>query len=615
MVGDIISGRVGDFKSEWWARSSRNPGRHRSESAASLKNVIDRAFYDTTDPFRQEELRKMMSEFDKFAETFGQIRKLKNDSANLVSTQLIRAANTLRVRLDDIAGAASQAKLPAVELGAQQAATQLQAAAAQATSFVAKVDQAVGNSALGRLKMVEDILNSIGTASDGKIASDLQDARASLGSYQDVIVQLMASGRETDRLLEEMSRSAGVIGEVATAMKAARVEDKKRLEAQTTATIGQTEQRIIVLAIGAFLLSGLLAVLLGRGLSGPIIGMCQAMRQLADGKFDVVLPGLERKDELGDMAQAVETFKVKAIAKAQRDVEAREEEARRIAASRRQELSRFADDFEAMVGSIVSNVSRSASQLESSAGVLTRTAETTRGLSSQVAGASEETVRNIQSVASATEQLSVSVGEIGRQVHESNRIAEGAVLQAKETDARIGRLSKAAKEIGTVVNLITTIAQQTHLLALNAAIEAARAGEVGKGFAIVAAEVKSLALQTANATDEISGHITGMQQATEESVGAIKEIGETISQISVIAASITQSVEQQDAATQEIARNVQGIAAGTHDTTRNISQLSRGAAETSNASEDLLGSAKSLSGESLRLRSELDRFMNNIRVA
>ena len=205
-------------------------------------------------------------------------------------------------------------------------------------------------------------------------------------------------------------------------------------------------------------------------------------------------------------------------------------------AARRTELIRFADEFEAAVGAIVSNVSASAVQLESAAGTLTRTAETTQSLSSQVAGASEEASSNMQSVATATEELSASVDEIGRRVRESSKIAGAAVRQAEQTDGRIGKLSRAAQEIGDVVKLITAIAEQTNLLALNATIEAARAGDAGRGFAVVASEVKSLASQTAKATDEISSHISGMQGATQESVAAIKEIGGTIGQISEIAA-------------------------------------------------------------------------------
>jgi methyl-accepting chemotaxis protein len=412
-----------------------------------------------------------------------------------------------------------------------------------------------------------------------------------------------------------MAKSASAIVKGSGAMKADLLSDQQRLESESDATIGATERLIVMLAAGGFVLGGALALLLGKGISRPMIAMCKAMRELAGGKFDVVLPGLGRSDELGEMAGAVEQFKVQAIAKAEREAAAQDAQNRASSAARRAELVRFADEFEAAVGAIVSNVSASAVQLEQAAGTLTRTAETTQSLSSQVVDASEEASSNMQSVAAATEELSTSVDEIGRRVRESNQIAEAAVLQSQQTDGRIGKLSRAAQEIGDVVKLITAIAEQTNLLALNATIEAARAGEAGRGFAVVAFEVKSLASQTAKATDEISSHIVGMQGATQEWVAAIKEIGGTIGQISSIASAIASAVEQQSSATQEIARSVQNVAQGTHEAAANIMQVNRGATQTGSASEEVLNSAKSLSSESARLREELNRFMANIRAA
>jgi len=491
---------------------------------------------------------------------------------------------------------------------------QFQAVTALANTFVVNSDQTVAASAMARLKFVENALQAI-SSSDEKILQGLKDATALLEDYRQALSKLVESSKSVDELVLEMNESAAAIVKGASAMKADLLSDQRRLESESDATVGETERLILALAAGGFLLGGVLALLLGRGISRPMIEMCKAMRELATGNFEVVLPGLGRRDELGEMAGAVEEFKTQAIAKAERDAAAQELQNSASSAARRTELIRFADEFEAAVGTIVSNVSASSVQLEQSAGTLTRTAETTQSLSSQVAGASEEASTNMQSVATATEELSTSVDEIGRRVRESNRIAEAAVLQAEQTDSRIGKLSRAAQEIGEVVKLITAIAEQTNLLALNATIEAARAGKAGRGFAIVAAEVKSLASQTAKATDEISSHISGMQGATQESVAAIKEIGGTIAQISSIASAIAGAVEQQSGATQEIARNVQSVAQGTHEAAANIMQVNRGASETGVASAEVLNSAKTLSTESARLREELDRFMTNIRAA
>jgi methyl-accepting chemotaxis protein len=581
---------------------------------ASLKETIGKAIAGTKKPARLEGLNKLAADFKEFARIFAEIVKLKGESALIVQNQLQTNTNMFKYKLDDILSNASDTERPAIDSGTKQVGTQFQAASAAANTFVLNSDQTVARNALARLEFVTHALEAV-SSTDDKITAGLKEAKGLLAAYRTALAKLVENSKTIDDLVTEMSGSAGAIARASGEMKADLVSEQQRLEAESDAIVGATERLIVMLAVGGTLLGALLAALLGRGISRPMIVMCKAMRELAGGNFDVVLPGLGRKDELGEMAGAVEEFKVQAIARAERDATAQDAQNKEASAARRAELIRFADDFETAVGAIVSNVSASAVHLEQAAGTLTRTADTTQGLSSQVAGASEEASTNIQSVASATEQLSVSVEDIGKRVRESNRIAEAAVVQAQETDARIGKLSRAAQQIGDVVKLITAIAEQTNLLALNATIEAARAGDAGRGFAVVAAEVKSLANQTAKATEEISNHISGMQDATQESVAAIKQIGETIGQISSIASSIAVAVEQQGSATQEIARNVQSVAQGTREAAQNIMQVNRGATETGSASGEVLNSAKALSSESTRLRAELDRFMGNIRAA
>jgi methyl-accepting chemotaxis protein len=350
-----------------------------------------------------------------------------------------------------------------------------------------------------------------------------------------------------------------------------------------------------------------------RDISAGIASIVQPMQALGKGDLSAEVPHQSEKTEIGQMADALQIFKEALIAKraadelAAKDAEAKIERGRRVDGITR--------EFEQMIGDIVNNVSSASSELEASAGTLSTTATRSQELSTTVAAASEEASTNVQSVASATEELSSSVNEISRQVQESARMAGSAVDQARSTTDRVGELSKAATRIGDVIELINTIAGQTNLLALNATIEAARAGEAGRGFAVVASEVKALAEQTAKATGEIGQQINGIQAATQDSVNAIKEISGTIEKLSEISSTIAAAVEEQGAATQEISRNVQQAAHGTQQVSSNITDVQRGAAETGSASSQVLAAAKTLSADSGRLKSEVSKFLTNVRAA
>ncbi|WP_082813707.1 HAMP domain-containing methyl-accepting chemotaxis protein [Bradyrhizobium sp. DOA1] len=336
-------------------------------------------------------------------------------------------------------------------------------------------------------------------------------------------------------------------------------------------------------------------------------------RTLAAGNLDVAIEETERSDEIGIIAQSMVEFRdglkrARALQGA--------EEAERAAKDRRANLlDSLVKRFEQTMQQIVGSVSTASSELETTASTLTKTAEHTQELAAVVTGASENASTNVQSVASATDELTASIHEISRQMQESTRIAAAAVEQARATDDRINALSDAANRIGDVIKLITTIAEQTNLLALNATIEAARAGDAGRGFAVVAQEVKELAAQTAKATGEIGGQITSIQSATNDSVVAIKQIGDTISQISGIATTIAAAVEQQGAATTEIARNVQKASDGTREVSGSITKVNAGAQKTGAASSQVLASAKSLATESSRLQDEVAQFLSEVRAA
>jgi len=353
---------------------------------------------------------------------------------------------------------------------------------------------------------------------------------------------------------------------------------------------------------------------LGRSISGALSAMVDAMTRLARGELSIAVPGVGRKDEIGEMAGAVEVFRNN-MAEAERLRAEQLDADTRRRTQRKADMKRLADNFEGAIGEIIETVSSAATELEASSNTLTLAAERSNGLATAVASASEEASANVQSVSSASEEMTTSISEIGRQVQESSRVADVAVEQAQRTNARVAELTKAAGRIGDVVDLINTIAGQTNLLALNATIEAARAGEAGRGFAVVASEVKALAEQTAKATGEISQHIGAIQTATQDSVGAIKEIGDTIARMSEISSTIAAAVEEQGAATQEISRNIQHAAHGTSEVSANIGDVQRGAGETGAASAQVHSAAQSLSQESNRLKSEVARFLDSVRAA
>ncbi|SFN52044.1 Methyl-accepting chemotaxis protein [Bradyrhizobium sp. Rc3b] len=490
----------------------------------NLKSAIAKSMSATTGAARREQVGKLEAEFQRFTKVFGEIIVLTRENNKIAADELNSVGNKIRFKFDDLADTAALAGLASVQTTAKDITSQYLAVSTSVGAFVAKPEPKTADGVIARIKFLETLLVSI-YASDQKITDRVTEIGNLLKQYRTSFAKLTENVKIIVKSNGEMTKTAATILKLSAELRSDLTADQQRIEASANATIGETEQLMLMMALGGLAIGAVLALWLGNGISRPMIAMCKAMRELASGNFDVVLPGLGRKDEIGEMAGAVEEFKVQAVAKAERDAAASEAQNREASAARRSELIRFADDFESAVGAIVSNVSASAVQLESAASTLTRTAETTQSLSSQVAGVSEQASSNMQSVATATEELSASVEEIGRQVRDSSRIAEAAVVQAKETDGRIGKLSHAAQQIGEVVKLITAIAEQTNLLALNATIEAARLriaatdiGEVNRG----AAETGSASEEVLHSAKTLSSESTRLRAELDRFMGNIR---------------------------------------------------------------------------------------------
>ena len=584
----------------------------------ALANSIRQGIDEIKNPERHKKIIEVGEQFEHYGKDFDKLVALKQEQNKLTKEVLDPLGAKSRSEIEglqaviiDKSGNANNMIL------AGEVLKQLLLARLDVNKLLGRHDQSSADGAEKALASLKIAMTALGAAiTNDEVRKVFVDVNANVGKYAEAYHKAAQNAHEVEVLANgEMAKFAQAIAADAEAIKESGIADETKIEHETANLIASTESLILMIAVGSLALGIVLAWLIGRTISKPVVGLCAGMRELAEGNFQVVLPGLGRGDEVGEMAQAVETFKVKAEEKAHAEAEAKMKQEQIAAQQRKADMHSLADSFEAAVGEIVETVSSASTELEASAATLTKTAERAQEVTTAVAAASEEASTNVNSVASATEELSSSVNEISRQVQESARMASAAVGQARSTTERVGELSKAAARIGDVVELINTIAGQTNLLALNATIEAARAGEAGRGFAVVASEVKALAEQTAKATGEIGQQITGIQSATQDSVSAIKEISGTIEKLSEISSTIAAAVEEQGAATQEISRNVQQAAQGTHQVSSNITEVQRGASETGSASSQVLSAAQSLSSDSNRLKLEVGKFLNTVRAA
>ena len=586
------------------------------EGAAEAKKDIAEITGNTTDPERKAKLVAVDRLVDDYIAGFEKIVKLYETREQSVKERIalgsqadqkigIIASNSLIDREFEIAAAA----------GSLQSA--IMTTRLNANRFQATPDEKLHMMVLANSRMADNALTNLESRIKGapQYQELIKDAKVALTDYEASFAKSASETFEMDALVNKtMADMASTMATELGEIRKSQLANLKAVGSRADGVLATSSMLTLVLSLGALALGLVLAWVIGRGISSPVTLMTNAMQKLAAGDKSVAVPAQGRKDEIGRMAGAVEVFKQNMI-EADR-LRAEQEQAKaRAETDKRAAMNKMADEFESSVKGIVQMVSSASTELQTTAQSMSATAEETQRQSTAVAAASEQASTNVQTVATAAEELSASIGEIGRQVAESATIAGQAVEDAGRTNAQVQALADAAAKIGDVVKLINDIAGQTNLLALNATIEAARAGEAGKGFAVVASEVKSLATQTAKATEDIANQIKAIQGATSDSVQAIQSIGQTIGRINEIATTIASAVEEQGAATKEIARNVQQASSGTNEVSANIAGVTRAATDTGAAANQVLGAAGELSKQSESLQTKVDAFIGRIRTA
>jgi len=411
----------------------------------------------------------------------------------------------------------------------------------------------------------------------------------------DAHIRLLDISGRIEEMSEAIIASAGVIREQAISARR------------------MAEIQVLTVVVAAFVLALAFGVLAGRTITTPVRRITAVIKDIAAGNSNAEITDQDRRDEVGAIAKALGVMKQGLIER--EELRARQQAEEQERAARAQKIEQSIRNFEGMIGNSMAELNEMASNLNSTATEMTEAAGQTNIQSDQVSSAAALASTNVNTVAAATEELSASIGEITRKVSDASNISLSAVEESQQTNVQMQALASSADKIGEIVTLIREIAEQTNLLALNATIEAARAGDAGKGFAVVASEVKSLANQSAQATEEISIQVQEIQQSSAAAVDAINRVTELISNLSESSTMIAGAVEEQSAATSEISRNVQDAASGTQEVTGSIAHVNEATLKTSAAAKHVTGTASRMDHSVSTLRSQVDAFLAEVRVA
>ena len=584
------------------------------ELIVKLQSEIAEMIERTSDPERKELMEQVDRDIDQYSAELDQVIALETEldkkvtgKIDVLGPRIMDAFNVL----NDTQYAGTDANFAAdAELAMEdyiEVSTQILRYLSEPSEEILKEITAATASLERRLNGL--ILTTSGTGAFPVIET-IQSEFTDYSSTFEVVVSDIDALEHLIRV--SMADNATTLGEAVAGIVRDQLNDRNQIEAETLEIVEETSLLSIVTAVLGLLAGLVTAYLLTRALGRPISELTQKMRQIADGDLSADLD-TNRTDEIGDMVEAVAVFKQNAVERerleqqAQAETKEREERARAIES--------HVKSFESEIAEVMSGLSTASSSLDSTSNALGENAEQTQSQTADAAAASAQASANVETVATATEELTASIQEISGQVSQSSNIAANAMDQAEATSQQASALVEAADRVGEIVELIADIAEQTNLLALNATIEAARAGDAGKGFAVVASEVKSLANQTAKATEDISQQIQAIQTATSGSADAIRGIREIIGQINEISGSIASAVEEQSAATKEIARNVSEAHTGSQTAARHVKDVSVGANETSASAQQVAEASSELASHSKSLEAQVSRFIGAVQAA
>ncbi|MEJ0016440.1 MAG: methyl-accepting chemotaxis protein [Acetobacteraceae bacterium] len=578
--------------------------------AEQVRSEIAKGAAFTDNPERQRRMREIEAQFTDYRGSVDAVFALRRGRDRLVADTVDPGGLAARVDFDALIAEADRSGL--AELGTlardgRQSLMQLRLNAGKV------IDRRHDDVAVQRVQQTQEDLTRLLAAIQGAAAGPVEQAL--LATLKQHVAGFEAAYHEALRISAELTQLVDVrmlqdaerVAAAASAIRDSGVADQQAIEAATIAGIMTTKTVLLALAGGGLVLGLMVAWVIGRGISGPVTRMTEAMHALAAGALETEIPAVERHDEVGQMAQAMLVFRQNAVEAHRMEGEA---ERVRMAKDRRQEaMDRHTQDFGTSASGVMAILSQAAGAMRTTADEMTRAAHQTRDTAAVTAGNAATSAQNLSSVAAAAEEMSASIHEISAQVARATRSAQEAVERASVTDTKVGGMAAAAERVGDVVRLISDIASQTNLLALNATIEAARAGEAGKGFAVVAGEVKALAAQTAKATEEIAAQIGAIRNATGEAVTAVREVTVAIGQVSEVAAAIAAAVEEQTATTREIVASVQTVSNATQDATQAMEGVSSDSESTEAASRSVMANADEVGKTADILRSELNMFL------